>query len=690
MGANSGAGAAVSSGAGYQARVAGYVLVTAICGTKSALLSNGTVATIGFETAESVDDINLRLSDGRLIYIQAKAKIDFSLSPNGELRSVFQQFESQESKGSVDDDRFLLVTSSRSSKKVVYDLRAALEAFRISPEREFFRDQPKALIEIIVELRKTISTLQVEAERHPDPSITDRIIRKSLAVALDVETGDSLEQSLILLLQSQQFAAPTAVWGKLIADCIGHAKARHTLRIEEAEAKYNQYRVSASGITQQASDDLIQMEFGSMDFPVGKEIVLCRIPEEMAPFPAGHTIMEFYRFNENCAERIEFTEDTMVLAGDRRVPLVRRAATHSGLMRLIHADPSLIGDAPLTMYAMNIDEDLEAGLCAEVHRERLKKAALRNPHPFHCLHCGRPVSEKEPCLVEMGSLAEPVVGLCHMRCLAPADRLLGKAQSDFFDAHPGLVNFDANAWFQASHGGQIAIANAGLVRSGRVAYLAWGGLNPKGPLGQYVVEISLQGGGREIVTQRNGVHRFSKTEADNFVSRLNKSFEEARAGSDPWCYTDQSKGFGTRSLLIEQLGGKERIVPVEVARVRAYEERFAVRFGRPGQWYAPLLYLQSLTTGEPVAFLNSVLLLSDPLKLGNFLENWREAKMHIPEYETTSILTDVEFDEFMRWVEGRGWAAVVDPLLNPADGTMASGLPIRSLEGILSDGDRVE
>jgi hypothetical protein len=205
-----------------------------------------------------------------------------------------------------------------------------------------------------------------------------------------------------------------------------------------------------------------------------------------------------------------------------------------------------------------------------------------------------------------------------------------------------------------------------------------------------VVEISLLGGGQEIVTQRNDVRRFSKADANRFVSRLNESFETARERGDPFCYTDQSKAFGPRSLLLEQLGGKERIVPVGEARARLYDRRFSARYARPGHWYAPLLYLRGLTTGEPVAVLDTVLLLSDPLKLGHFLENWMEAGIHVSDYETMNILTDAEFDEFMRWIEARGWAAIIDPVLNPSDGTLVSGLPIRSLESVLSDPDPVD
>lgn len=114
---NPGGGAAVSSGAGYQARVAGYVIVASICGLDSELARPDTVSTVGFETTERVDDINIGLNSGGIVYVQAKAKISFALSKQSDLRSVFCQFERQQNTRTDNRDRFVLVTSGRSSKR---------------------------------------------------------------------------------------------------------------------------------------------------------------------------------------------------------------------------------------------------------------------------------------------------------------------------------------------------------------------------------------------------------------------------------------------------------------------------------------------------------------------------------------------------------------------------------------------
>ena len=191
--------------------MAAYAILSSICELETEFGAAGCMAQVGFETRTSIDDLNLLFRDGSRSYLQAKATIDFSLA-TGELRSVFQQFEQQDAAGGS-NERFLLVTSSRASKKVTFDLRAALEGFRSSPIADFFRDQPKILTDIIADLRIALTELRNAANREgANPDAVDRIIRKSGVVVVDVEAGDPLEQAIILVLQAKSYAAPSGVW----------------------------------------------------------------------------------------------------------------------------------------------------------------------------------------------------------------------------------------------------------------------------------------------------------------------------------------------------------------------------------------------------------------------------------------------------------------------------------------------
>ncbi|MGH0372101.1 hypothetical protein NKY71_27140 [Sinorhizobium meliloti] len=679
MSGHGGAGASVSSGAGFQARVAAFALVSSICEIETVFGPATAIEQVGFETRTNIDDLNLLFKDGSRSYIQAKATIGFSL--DGELRSVFQQFEEQDAAGGK-EERYLLVTSGRAVKNFTNDLRLALDAFRSSPEAEFLRDQPQAIKEVIEAVRRTLNELRVAAKRDVDVDAVDRIIRKSKVIILDVEAEDTLEQSTILLLQMRKYVAPSGVWGKAIADCITFAKARRTIAVADIAKDFEKFRVATAEMAEKAAGDILQVELGGVDFPCGKEVVLARALDDELTAKGQSVVLEMRRFDGRCGELLDFTAMPFRPNGRPAFDIILRAATVKGLMRLIRDRPGIITGDELGVVELETNEDLEADPCVAAHRQRLHNAFQKNDKPLRCLHCAEAVWEPVAEVVELGSLADPQLGLVHKRCLQPTDRVIGEANMPMAEKHPELVNFDANAWFKASNGGQRTLANLDTLRTGPVAHIAWGGLAARGPLGQFLVEVSLKDGGSEIVTRRNVLHRFTKMEAEEFAEELNASFDHQRKIGDPMCFTDQSKGFAPRSILIEQFGNREKRREVSSASVRPYDQKLVALYSQPGQWYAPLLYLRHTPTGYPVAFGEGIMFLTNPATVKDHLENWAETGFEVEDYEIVAILTDAEFDDFMSWADAQEMIGVVDALFKPSSREIASGAIIMSIERI--------
>ena len=681
MAAKSGAGASVSSGASFQARVGAYLMVCGICGLETDFVEGHTLRAISFETTEAIDDINVALANGNRLFIQAKAKIDYSTARDSDLRAVFEQFERQYRSNHDVAGQFILATTGRSSRKVIYDLRAALEAFRGGDEVRFRKDQPKALVEIVDEILRMVAELRATAGQSVDLDAARAVLRRSFVFVLDLEKADALGQSVLLVLQSKHFTAPAAVWGKIVSDCISHSKARLTVSLDQIRVTYERFQVIKGELPKQLADDLIKVEFGDLNFMVGREVVLGRLSSKLLEIPAGLVIFEFYRFDDDCRERIYFTDGKCVLQNGLEIELIRRASTYVGMNRLIQGDPSLVGGQEVTFVPINSDEDFEVGLCAETYRARLSKAALENQNPLHCVHCGLPVSSDSALLVEVTRAADLTVGLAHAPCLQPEDRVLGAIQSKFFEAHSALINFDVNGWFRAAHGGQIAFANADYLRSRDVAMI-WGGRRSRVNAGQFVVEMQLQGNRSEIVTVRNGVHRFQRSEAEEFVKRLN-NWIDFQGAADPLCYSDQTKTFGVKSVVLEQIGGRESVTFVERARVQRYDQQLFARYSRPGSWYAPLFYIRCSKTGAPLRILGTVVLLTDPFDFANYLSNWKDAGIPIEFYETVSLLSDADVDDFMAGMEQSGSPVIIDPLVITDTSThFAAGIKFLSVEAL--------
>lgn len=359
--------------------------------------------------------------------------------------------------------------------------------------------------------------------------------------------------------------------------------------------------------------------------------------------------------------------------------VLRRAATFAGLERHLNSDDAIAG-REVTIFEANLDDAIEGEPCASRHRDRLRRSVEMMERPLDCVRCGRPVSEAWSEIVEAGTLDRPSLGLVHSTCLGPIDRIVGRAHSPFFERFPNLINFDVNGWVRAAHNGQRGFAGARSVKAGGAAVqMLWGGPEYRGPPKPFVVEVSLKNGRHEIVTHRNAVHRFTKVEAEAFAADLNASFErEAKAGN-PLCYTDQSKGYGPRSILISQFGASEAIDEVSEATVKRFETRMEKDCSQPGSWYAPVVAMRSVETGELLNLAGGVPLLTDPLSVTRHLDNWRLAGYVIPIVETTAIISDTEFDDLMNVIDREFECALVDPMLDPGTHELLSGFVLASL-----------
>jgi hypothetical protein len=291
------------------------------------------------------------------------------------------------------------------------------------------------------------------------------------------------------------------------------------------------------------------------------------------------------------------------------------------------------------------------------------------------LHCGRAISSNSDHLVENDEDEETLVGLVHDGCLKANDRVLGSAYSKIFEDIPKFVNIDFNEWFQPGIHGQQGFQSAdGIVGASRKVML-WGGPRHQNADLGYVIEMSLFGGKREFATVRNGIHRFTKDNAEALSEKFNRDIAKQRKVGDPFCMSDDTRTFSVKSVLLQQIGGKEKIVEIDSARVRKFDQKFAARYDTPGHWYAPLIAFRSISSGSFICVDGAILMLRDPLKASLFIENWTSCGMEFKNFESFAILDDRTFDDLI----GRDiyHGAVIDPIFDEkAPFKLISGLVI--------------
>ncbi|WP_133249247.1 hypothetical protein [Abyssibacter profundi] len=216
---NSG-GAATNSGIDFQQRIAALVVAQVIAEVNdfSSLQIGDAIDVEGlrFETNDSIDDLVIVTSQG-CSYIQAKRSLSLSERINSEYSSVLRQFVSQHIEGGTDEDRYVLATSPRASKRITNELRKLTESARFNEtgssenplthaEREVF-DRTKSLIQAHY-LEKT-KTQITDAE-------FDALFKKIIIANIDIEEGAPLETAILTLLSSKSRVSPELLWGSIL------------------------------------------------------------------------------------------------------------------------------------------------------------------------------------------------------------------------------------------------------------------------------------------------------------------------------------------------------------------------------------------------------------------------------------------------------------------------------------------
>lgn len=663
MAVKSGAGASVASGAGYQARVTAYFASSALAGAPIPAMPFGKPMRLASETAEAIDDLQVHFANGRRILVQAKRSLSFSTASGSDLSSVLAQFALQHIASRDALDEYCLITSSAASMRITGDMHAALEAAKDCSAEVFERDQPKAIVE-------TFATLLCSAQDllrrvRPDATTEDArdLLLKMRVVVIDIDPNSALEQALVLILHAAGYAAPSELWGKLVADSLEWARNRRSIDLSKLAASYAHLKTPTANAASDIEHQYLTCEFSVEGLAVGREVVIGRaMSDDLVPVGAI-AILELYRFDDQCHCRVMFKNDRLIMAKGVQFEVLGRFATFTGLERFIEEYGDRLKNERIILLPINSDENFEAGLCATAHRQALQVASARRPI-LHCVHCERPVSSSTSPVVEFGEGEGLTVGLTHRECLRPCDRVMGLADSGFFRNYPELTKFDVNAWFRAAHSGH-GVFYAIRTHGKAVSTTIWGGTpTHEARLGEYVVVSILEDGTEELCTRRGLVQRFTRQHADEFAETLKSGGNQAAQSGNPLCYSDQSRSFGTKSALLELLGSKEKLRRIVGVEVRTFDAQEAARYPHRGSWYAPLLVLRDAASLDVLSLGNAVPALSDPLGLGQFLSNWRNAGFDIPHYEIELLLTDADVDSFFERFTGSDVGVVLDPILS--------------------------
>ncbi|MBL8212637.1 MAG: hypothetical protein JNK87_18125 [Bryobacterales bacterium] len=234
-----GGGSATQAGTTYQNRFAAWTAVHILAEQDASapwnLPVSVTLETLQAEAHSAIDDLVVGTSAGGRIASQAKhAALSLSTAEDSDLAKTIEQFVSEyasNSKADPSKDRYVLVTTSRSSAPIKTHLVAFLTRMRTSPnptaEWTTGNQQEQHAATVLRDhvVRKWINVYQ----KPPDDSDIQALLRLVYVQILDVDQGEHDEVDAKNLLRQRILRDPIGAdgaWATLIAE-MGDFAARH-------------------------------------------------------------------------------------------------------------------------------------------------------------------------------------------------------------------------------------------------------------------------------------------------------------------------------------------------------------------------------------------------------------------------------------------------------------------------------
>ncbi|MEU6708579.1 hypothetical protein [Streptomyces wuyuanensis] len=670
---NSG-GAATHSGVDFQQRIAALAMAHMLCGLDFESFGHSAatkITELRFETADEIDDLVVVGPDVR-IFVQAKNTLSVSTAPASEFGSVLDQFVAQYVSDNRAGDIYVLATSQGASGRIRKELRKVTSAARLNaaggqslPLSEQERDVLSRTQDIIrfhyrARAQKNISELDLQ-----------RIMARIHVSALDLGEGGSQESAILLVLGSRVSIPANLLWANMITLAVSLARDRHSLDTDAVQDRFGKYLSPLPQALPTPSHGPITAELVA-GLPFGWDVVLARSPYDECDF----IITNVMRFDEAGTKRHTFSSGRVKIGGSEQWDVVGRWATWTGCERYLGANADEYKEKKVVVLSADFPKDPNQSTAALAHAAHCAGLAAAHEDPFTCRHCGDPVSEDGAPLVEIDEEGQPEdVGLVHRACCTPTDRVLGVIDAAFFRDHRRLRNFDYAGWLSALQGGQWLFGGLAesQVKHGRIT---WKSEYDDFSRGNWCIRMTLEDGGSKYVCDRGQVKRMSADRAAQAAQEIDRMLAKAQAEGDPVCYTASRAEWGPYSLLLGQ--GHDPITCTG-AEAAPYTRAVGEAYSECERYYAPLAYLVDAGTGDPVVVEGVISLLTDPLALDSFLKNWERAGIEPPESTVSVLLTDEQFDRFVRLAMTRGQSVVVDPKW-ALDGSLVSGFPVTNFE----------
>lgn len=661
-----GSGAATNSGIEYQQRIAAIFLASLLVDLDISRIFNidkpFNINQLRFETSENIDDLEVHTEDQEVIFLQIKRSLVLSKKKDSEFYSTIFQFVKEYIRSKESRNYYILVTSSDASKSITKDLKIFLDGIRLNdtgysrnPVNKTITENKNKYESIVRDIYKSETGIDMTKADLLDFS------KRVFIHKIDIEKGGQYEHAIMLYLSQYVLVDPELIWNKLIGNALYYSANRLSVNKYGLLRNFNNYIKNDKNTTIEISEEdfrFFELKFeGSLSS--GKEVLLFYMHEN-----DRYILTEFARFNDDCSRRLEFFEDKFHIIGTSYTwRLVYRCSSMYRIEQEILELSEILGlgDKGLDIMETSLgDEDLKE--CAKIHSDFCRRLYETNKDILKCIHCSKSISENNSLWIEIDDNdRDAAVGIIHKECRTPIDRVIGVIQSDLFRQNTYLKRFDYKGWLDTIFGGQGAYVSGSLV-SRPVAFI-W---EPKDYDMEYnfCVRVTLKDGSFRYISDRRRVLRETERNAKDTAKKMNQQYEEGRKLQDPLCYTSENFLYGRYSILVGIKNDDEKCIECLRAEVVRYTKQIGDYYNTVDRWYTPICLIIDKQTEEPFKIKNTIVMITDPLKLHQFIENWTTANIYIGDYEIKIIKDDRDFDNKVATFFEDEYSIVIDPLVD--------------------------
>lgn len=669
-------GAAAAAGVGFQQQIAAYALAHVLVGD-TALGTFGLDREFNFrslhmETAQAIDDVVI-IGHSHRALIQAKTKVSLSDAEKSAYGDALRQFVAHHVRDGRDGDAYVLAVGTKVSRNIRVDLTRLTELTRLNARA--LEENPRTGAEDeVLEKTRTLITLFLSKEGIASPTEEEfvAIFRRIYVLPLDFEGPRGRDEaSALLLLRAKASIDSALVWAALL-------KLSSTLAIERGSidkaglfARAGHYLRPEGKPEKTLLGEMLLEVLTPLDPSVGKDVVMFAAP--------GHenkalVVTASERFHDDGSLTTIFTREGFKHADGGLQPIVCRSATLDGTLRYVRDNPHVQEGRKILIDQNRLAQNFESSVWAKAHKQFLRGLFDEKRQDLSCIVCGNPVSEDGAYVVEVEEEgASPAAGIAHRRCPYPGLRMIGEVKSPLFAHYKGLHDFDFNRWIAAAQKGS-SILTTSVVQG--TAVVLWNSQPPGHPRGGWCVRIDASDGSSHYVRHRAKVLRFAQESASTEAIDCQRTFDEAAATGDPYCVSEDRTLFARRSLLTRTLPRGTKLLQCTNASAVAFDVGIDKAYSSPTPYYAPVTLLVTPERGDAADVGGNVVMLSNPLNLLVFLENWQQASLDVPSIAADVIDTDEIFDRVVGQALSIGKTVLVDPLFDK-NGTLVSGLEMR-------------